>query len=314
MFSCNGTSDGSTSKQDISPSLSPSQTGVSTSVEAKPSSWVFKGPGEMLPRKIGKWEISSEPRYFGPENLYDLINGGAEIYVDFGLKEMVTVDYQSRENQDMTITVEIYDQGSPLGAFGRLARFLDSRTDPSNIGDGLPSGIDARGLFGGSDAIFYQDRFLVRLTLLDQSATATLDSMKNTGRNVIPQFATAVSSRLPENKQLMEFGAFPDENRIGRSETWETQKLAGIQGLGAGYAARYLKGDKKWKMFVTVALDDKSAAEALVKEQKETAPDSRTELRTFNNRVIGYTVDSPEWTKLDNKETLEQLVIFEKAL
>ena len=44
---------------------------------------VFEGPGEMVPKTVDGFEISSNPRYFGPGNLYDLINGGAEIYAEF---------------------------------------------------------------------------------------------------------------------------------------------------------------------------------------------------------------------------------------
>ena len=120
-------------------------------VAEPPEQMTFEGPGALLGRQVGDWRISSAPRYFGPDNLYDLINGGAEIYVEFGLTKMVTVDYKAPDRKTQTVTVEVYDMGTPNGAFGRVARFLDGLVDPSGAGDGLPADLAELGSTVPSD-------------------------------------------------------------------------------------------------------------------------------------------------------------------
>ena len=58
-----------------------------------------------------------------------------------GLVKMVTSDYKSQAHATITVTVEIYDMGSSLGALGRVGRFLAGRSDPSKAGEGLPEAL-----------------------------------------------------------------------------------------------------------------------------------------------------------------------------
>jgi hypothetical protein len=228
------------------------------------SKMVFEGPGEMLDTEVGDWKIVPGPRYFGPDNLYDLINGGAEIYVGFGLKKMVTADYRSASKDSLSVTVEIYDMGSAKGAFGRMARFLSGRADPSNAGDGLPAGLETKGIMSGTDIIYFKGSYLVHLTLLDESPTATMETMSKAGAQILPIFAESVAAKITEDAPIpAEFAAFPSENRIGRTEAFETKDTAGIGDVGSGFTMRYRQGENSWTLLVT----DVFANEALVDEK-----------------------------------------------
>jgi hypothetical protein len=253
---------------------------------------VLKGPGKLLPQKMPDWTFTGAPRYFGPSNLYDLINGGAEIYVELGLKEMVTADYKSKKQRAVTVTLEIYDMGSPLGAFGRVARFLNGQSDPSRAGEGLPEALSTRGLLGDTDLIFWKGRHLVHVTAMDESPEATPESMAKLGKALLPEFATACARAITEDAPFpSEVAAFPKEHLIARTEAWEPKTLAGHADLGPGFSARYQEGETRWTLFVTAPIDDAKALEAKLTKLGGDAAGKKTGALRTSKRIAGYVAD-----------------------
>jgi len=62
------------------------------------------------------WEPFGEPQYAEGEDLFLLINGGAEIYYEYGFKQAVIHSY-SRED-DTSVNVEIYEMEDAKSAYG----------------------------------------------------------------------------------------------------------------------------------------------------------------------------------------------------
>jgi hypothetical protein len=262
---------------------------VPTVVEKDVSKMVFEGPGEMLVTEVGDWKLVPGPRYFGPDNLYDLINGGAEIYVDYGLKKMVTVEYRSAAKESLSVTVEIYDMGSVNGAFGRMARFLSGRADPSNAGKGLPSDLEGKGIMSGTDVIYFKGIYLVHFTLLDESPTATLESMSQVGKEILPIFAETIAAKITDDAPIpAEFSKFPLEDRIGRTEAFEPKDTAGIGALGPGFTVRYAQGENSWTLFGTEEFENEDLAKKKIEEisKKEHGP-GEVALKKAGKRVVG---------------------------
>lgn len=259
---------------------------------ASAAEMVFDGPGALLPKTVAGWAVSRPPRYFGPDDLYDLIDGGADIYVAYGLVRMVTIDYGSPSRKGVTVTLEIYDQGSPLGAFGRMSRFLAGRADPSAAGAGLPAALAGKGLLGSGDLLFWKDRYLVHATLLDESPAATADSLRTAGLEILPPFAAAVSAAIAADPPApAEFERFPAEDRLGRSELYAAEKLAGLAALEAGFEVRYRKDGAEWTLFASVPLADDAAAAAAAREAVEAAGERRAiQAVAAGRRVVGCTV------------------------
>lgn len=261
-----------------------------TGVQSAPTGeMVFEGPGTKLVEQVGEWKIAGPPRYFGPNNLWDLIDGGAEIYVEFGLVKMVTADYKSVARPTQTVTVEVYDMGSPNGAFGRTARFLEGLADPSGAGQGLPAGIAERGILGDGDLVTWKGRYLIHATLLEENPAADPAEIARIGKEVLPGFAEAASARIEGRTALPEvFGRFPAEGRIGRSEAWFPGDVLGIAGLGSGFAVRYAKGGVSWTAFATERFTDAKAAEAAWKSVKSAGADGRRlAIKIAGERVVG---------------------------
>jgi hypothetical protein len=254
---------------------------------------IFEGPGALLARDFGPWSIAEPARYFGPENLYDLINGGAEIYVEYGLTKMVTADYRAEGNKTQTITVEVYDMGSPRGAFGRVARFLESHTDPTFAGNGLPTGLVERGILGDGDAVFWKDKYLVHLTLLEENPAADPNAIAAAGKRVLPVFAVAIAGGIEADPPLpTTFARFPLDDRVKRSEAWHPVDVLAIRGLGPGWSVRYSDGKASWTAFASESFADEQTAEAAWSSVKSSAAEGRrVAVKIAGGRVVGLVQD-----------------------
>ncbi|MBW2277473.1 MAG: hypothetical protein JRF63_08275 [Deltaproteobacteria bacterium] len=266
-----------------------SDTEGSGTASSTAATMVFEGPGALLQRQVGDWKISSPPRYFGPENLYDLINGGAEIYTEFGLKKMVTTDYKAPGKKTQTVTVEVYDMGSAEGAFGRTARFLEGLADPSDAGAGLPAELVDLGILGVGDLIFWKGKYMGHMTLLEEDPAVDIAAIAKAGKEILPVFAADVASRIAGPAAIPTvFARFPAEGRLGRSEAWFPNNVLGIDGLGAGYAVRYAKGEIAWTAFATKRFADEKSAEAAWKSVKSAGADGRRfAIKVAGERVVG---------------------------
>lgn len=253
--------------------------------DAADQEMVFEGPGKLLPQKVEGWELSSAPRYFGPDNLYDLINGGAEVFVDYGLQKMVTADYSSKDHAGKTVTAEIYDMGSPKGAFGRLSRFLFEIENPSKAGEGLPEELSTHGIMGSGDAKVWRGPYLLHLTLLDETADATEESISKTGKQVLPAFARSILKDVGEDRTGLEIlESFPAEDRIVRTEFWTPGHVMNIQDLGPGFSARYKDKEDEITLFITEELDSEDAAK---KAAEKAQGQENTVARAAGKRVVG---------------------------
>ncbi len=69
----------------------------------------------LLPDTVYGWTREAESRY-NKDNLYDYIDGGAELYLSYGFLEMINFTY-SREQQP-SLVVDVFDMGRSENAYG----------------------------------------------------------------------------------------------------------------------------------------------------------------------------------------------------
>jgi hypothetical protein len=70
----------------------------------------------QLPGEISGWKKSAERTFYTPGNLYEYIDGGAELYISYNFRQMLAQKY---EKQDLPeITMDIFDMGNSFNAFG----------------------------------------------------------------------------------------------------------------------------------------------------------------------------------------------------
>jgi len=108
----------------------------------------------VLPEKFNSYSVSDRLNYTGKE-LYDYINGGAELYISYGLVGMKGCKYNG-ENLPQ-ITAEIYEMTSSFNAYGVYTQSRDKVE--SDYGQGSQSFPDF--------IMFWKGRYFVIVNALD---------------------------------------------------------------------------------------------------------------------------------------------------
>lgn len=71
---------------------------------------------KQLPGEISGWKKSAKGTFYTPENLFEYINGGAELYRSYNFRQMLAQKYEKEELPE--ITMDIFDMGNSFNAFG----------------------------------------------------------------------------------------------------------------------------------------------------------------------------------------------------
>jgi hypothetical protein len=75
---------------------------------------------EQLPGEISGWKKSAKGTFYTPENLFEYINGGAELYISYNFRHMLAQKYEKKyEKEELPeIMMDIFDMGNSFNAFG----------------------------------------------------------------------------------------------------------------------------------------------------------------------------------------------------
>jgi hypothetical protein len=150
----------------------------------------------LLPQigEVENWFPEGETEYASDEDLYLIINGGAEIYFEYGFKDAVFQSYKSKDDQ--FINLEIYEMMDPGGAFG----IYTFKTGD----DGIPIEFGQGGWLESYFLNFWEGNLVVTVTGL---------SIDEEVLNGIRKIASAVDSNLEFESELPSLVNFlPEEN------------------------------------------------------------------------------------------------------
>jgi hypothetical protein len=78
--------------------------------------------------------MTDKPYRYGPDDLYKYINGQAESFLSYGFVSLKGVNYSPESGSGDTITVDIYNMGEKLNAFGMFQSKRGSETSSLSIG------------------------------------------------------------------------------------------------------------------------------------------------------------------------------------
>jgi hypothetical protein len=137
------------------------------------------GPVRYLPSAsdVQEWSPSGRAQHYKGEDLFLYINGGAEIYQEYGFKEAVVLDYKDRKGR--SITLEIFEMMNSESAFGIFTFKSSGKGEP------VPVGQDGR--LEDYYMNFWKGSLLVTLTGFDDSAEC---------RDGILRLAKAVDAKI----------------------------------------------------------------------------------------------------------------------
>lgn len=125
----------------------------------------------LLPGETHSLKLESEQIIETREDFYAYINGGAELYLNYGFHRLAKRNYLFGDTYEMK--AEVFDMGSPINAFGVFSYSKD--TANIDLGQG--------GQQIGSSLIFWQDRYFVSI-FAHQERDEIKDEMIRMGRLV----------------------------------------------------------------------------------------------------------------------------------
>jgi hypothetical protein len=181
-------------------------------------------------------------RTFDRKTLYDEIDGGAEVYLDYHFKKLAKTAFRSLRNggQD-TLIVELYDMRDPLSAYGVFAKHRDSEAGGVQAGRG--------GVFQGNTLAFWQDRYYVRIFSYQ---TVPKEAVLGLARGL-----TSKMGRGPGAFPALE--AFKGKNLVPHTRQYHPANYFGQKALADFYSAEFTEGGVRYTLFYKKARDVKAA-------------------------------------------------------
>jgi hypothetical protein len=94
------------------------------------------GAGEGLAElavSVDGWKIGGEPEVFVGDALFEMINGGAELYHQHGFVQALATHYNDVDGRE--IELEVFEMGDAAGAGKVFGEKAGSSGEPTDIGD-----------------------------------------------------------------------------------------------------------------------------------------------------------------------------------
>jgi hypothetical protein len=204
-------------------------------------------PAEVKTRLAALLPKGGDTVRFYSSDLYRYMDGGADIYLKYGLVAMVHRGYKSA---GVDMTVDVFDMGGPLEAFGIYSAERSPEYHFIDIG--------TEGYSSESTLNFLQGRYYVRLSAFGDGAPPALDS-----------FARAISRSIGGDRSLPGLlDMLPRENRVARSEKYVVQAPAGHEFLAPALTAAYRFDGKATSLVISLAPDEQEAERRVEKLQR----------------------------------------------
>jgi hypothetical protein len=198
---------------------------------------------KLLPAPRGAGARAEEPRFYAAD-LYQYIDGAAQAFHMYDLVAMVHREYKAG---DAEITVDIYDMGEPINAFG----IYSAERSPENryIQAGAEGYIDEHVLN------FLQGSFYVKMSAF---------SDKGSAQPAMRSFAGEISKRIGGGTALPSILAvFPAAGRVARSEKYVKRAPLGHEFLASACTADYRFAGKQSSLLISTSADAAQAKRKL---------------------------------------------------
>jgi hypothetical protein len=208
-------------------------------------------PAALLPAvsQLPGWSLVDGPTGYAPETLYEHLDGGAERYLEHGFRQLAHARYCLGTDPLACVSLDVFDMGSDLGAFGIHRAARPPATEPRPWGtEGYRSGTIAAAWKGAvsvhGEADDERPELVAMLERLVEEACARVP-----GEVALP----AVLDPLPTG------------GRVPLSERFVPGDLLGHSFLPGGVLADYELDGRRSELFLSDLGSDREAAQALVK-------------------------------------------------
>lgn len=192
---------------------------------------IFPGPGFEH-----GWSWLGMPVHYTPDNLYEYIDGEAELYLAYDFVEMATLTYFWGDEEDTSFVVDIYDMGTPLNGFGLHSCYRQPGYRFEEIGtEAVVSDYMIR---------FYQGRYVVEIAWENTSKRMT-DAVRTVARKVSERIEDEAVAPATLSLLLA-------EDRIEKTLRYISGEMLNQEFLSGGLEARYRVNGEEAKGFIVL--------------------------------------------------------------
>ncbi|MDZ7339398.1 MAG: hypothetical protein ONB30_12790 [candidate division KSB1 bacterium] len=201
-------------------------------------------PGD---EEMSGWKRLEPLQFFGPENLWEYIDGAADLYLEYGFQAVVAAEYMTADSA-RSMTVEIYRMATPLGGFGIYAA---ERSPEDSI-----VAIGVQGCLSDNTLKFWKGPYYVKLISFDVE-TDVPQVLMSAGRLV----ASRIAGEYAQPRLL---ACFPEAERVPHSERYIPHHFLGQKYLHNAYRVDYRHGPTGCQLFVVAGDSGKQSLDRFV--------------------------------------------------
>lgn len=183
---------------------------------------------------IDGWKWEGKPAHYSSDNLYELINGEAELYHAYGFQELAALSYSGKNGDG--IAVHLYHMGTLKNAFGVYSNY---RYPDYNF-----QAIGAEAMVSDYGIKFYQGPYFI-----DVAYGSSEESTQKAGLEI----SKAISSVIPDSATSPSIiQLLPVQNQIDKTARYFAREMLNQSFLPAGLEAKYKVDDHEVTGFVVI--------------------------------------------------------------
>jgi hypothetical protein len=180
------------------------------------------------------WTQPGDVLVYNADNLWEYINGAAELFVSYGVQSCQTTDLSSG---DLTVTVDLYDMGTPLNAFGVFEQEASGET--VNVPDAVAARVSPP-----YQALLLKGSTYAKVNVFEGELTM------ETGQGLLQALAAGIPG---PSTPPPEFALLPSEGKVPGTETFQAEAFLGLTELTDCVFAEYSgEEEETWQGFVVI--------------------------------------------------------------
>jgi hypothetical protein len=208
--------------------------------------------GDFRFPEIKGWKQSGEIQTFIPKNLYEYINGAADLYLMYDFQELKSAEYVNEKKA--SVIIDIYRHKTPTHSFGIYSQERHPKANFINVG--------AQGYIEEEILNFIAGPYYVKITGY---------KIESGGQEVLISFAKKVLENLGEKGTLPTLlNSFPRDGKVKNSEKFVAKNFLGYAFLHSAFTADYDVSGTKFKLFVIEGAEGNDCKEMIQKYLQQT--------------------------------------------
>ena len=206
---------------------------------------LFGETQEIKSPEIKGFTLKGKPSYYTPDNLYEYINGAADLYLNFKFKKLSVFEYRNKSKG--AITVDIYEHKDINNGFGIYCSEKPSDGNFLNIG--------TEGYYETGVLNFFKGRYYTKISCF---------GVKKNEKSILTELAKNFSKQFKTKTGKPEaLIGFPEKNKVKNSEKYISQNFLGHSFFHSAFTVDYSLDKTTYQIFI-VETDSKAEIKKII--------------------------------------------------